>query len=406
MRRAAPVYAGLAIVVAVLFGPTGISPATVTSSAASSPAFSIGLWVLWLALITPALRAPFLAPGATYLRSLPIPVLAWWSLLVALALSLQFPWIVLWALGSGPAQALGAASMCGAMAIFIGVRPRTTIEAVLELVCLGALMTFVITQPDHLWFVAGVPTFVGAVIVGWSRAPEHSAGRGLRVHPRATHSPLFALTATHLAMLARERRAAVVRALMLAGLGGALAGAFARSNQVAGSGFASLVLAVGAVTLAIAAGAIAAPILESERRARWMLDSAGASGELRVVASTVAVAVVLAGLGAAHGACAAWVTGGDAAELVRATGGAVVLAIGLGAIALRGARFAELRGGIDGSRVVAVMVGAAVISLIAIGWQGELGLVVVVSVAVVATASGRKLAAAPHQRWQRRRNRA
>ncbi|MGK4004817.1 hypothetical protein WMF31_19455 [Sorangium sp. So ce1036] len=89
VARAMPLYMGVAVVAAVLFGGNGMQAAQVTGLAGASLPFRLALWAGWLFLGTPAARALLRAPATFFLRALPVPrreLLAAHALLLAVFL--------------------------------------------------------------------------------------------------------------------------------------------------------------------------------------------------------------------------------------------------------------------------------------------------------------------------------
>jgi hypothetical protein len=70
-RRALAAWLGLAIVAAVVFGPTAMHPSDLTGLALHDPGVGLALGVTWLLVFVPTARVIVRAAPAAYLGSLP-----------------------------------------------------------------------------------------------------------------------------------------------------------------------------------------------------------------------------------------------------------------------------------------------------------------------------------------------
>jgi hypothetical protein len=317
MRRALPVWAGVAVLAGVVMGGNGMHPSALTGAALGSWRFGAGLALTWLVLVVPAARA-MLDPALTaYLRALPGPRGGRRAVSAAVLLAVQAPWAALWWIGEGPAA--GSAAAAGGAAV-----------------------------------AAAVAELAGRV--RWPhRAPRWRGGLG-------------AVIGAHRRLLMRGRGAAIVRAIGVAWLGGAAAGLIARANQLSGDETVWWTLIVGALALPIAIGALALPVVDGDRRLGWLLRASGCSWPTRVAAAALVLAVVGAGLGVVA-AAAAWGIGEvEAGTALALAGWMALLGAGLGGLALRAGVWAGAHG--DATRVVVAMAGAAMASFLAIGVLG------------------------------------
>lgn len=315
-RRAAAVWVGAAILGAVIFGPTGMQPADLTSLALHAPVAGTVLGLIWLLVYLPIARVIVRAEAASYLRSLPGPVLAPRLLGVGALLGLQLPWLALWAIGDG-----------------------------LRGVCLVIGETCVI-----------------AALARWR--PPSLTGRT----PVWT-GPGRALLGVHLRALRRRAGDALLRGTGIAILAGATAGLFVRNNQVTGAGAAVLGASVIAVVLVPAQVGALLVLLDSHRASGWLAHSLGISRGARTAALAVVITIVqLAATALALGATAA-VSGPDVATLglLAVTSLAVAIGAALGAT--------RVLLGAEASLTIAARTvsGAVMVAAIAVIWLGLLG---------------------------------
>ncbi len=400
LRQLLPIYVGIGMVAAVVFGPTGMTAADVTGAAADSAGFRLGLWALWLTALAPATRSLVTAPAGFYLRALPIPR-GHHYLLVGGALAVaQLPWGWLWLRGAGPGPAAAAVTVALAILCAQAIRPRSGGERLLALGGIAAGLGAVgVGAAWPILLALGLAGSALALPAAWRRAPEIAApGPGAPVRGPAG----LALAVALLALIWRRRGAALVRALLVTALGAAVAVLAARANQVTPAGLETLSLAIAALSSILIAGGCAGAALEAERDSRWLLDTTGTGGATRVAATTLAVAAIAGGFAALHGVGVAW--GADAGALApRLAGGAAAQAIGLAAIAVALARWVERPSGIDGTLVVSGLVLVLLGVVIAVAVLGEPALWGIDGLALFAALSSVGVAARPGVRRGRRR---
>lgn len=331
-RRATPVWAGVAIVGAIVFyGPNGMKPHDVTDAVRAKAGVGVAVIAAWLLLIAPVGRALVRAPGTEYLRSLPAPRGARWAIAAAGAVVAQLPWWLLWSAGAG--RVAGLVAMLGAAAVTVAV---------------GA-----------------VP-----VVARRARVPVW------RARWRAA-------AGVHLRGVVRVAGASIVRGVGFALLAGALGGALVERNALVGAEAVVYAGAIAAVLIAIGlAGSIAA-VAASELRLEWIARSTG-MGAARAGATVVVLAAVGGGLGAVAGVIAAVIAGGSAGAVTVVQVAAATVAIGVG-MALAGTRVAtwarRVSDGVDvvdGTRVVVGVAGIGVVAVAALGAFGAVGLVAIV----------------------------
>lgn len=284
-RRAGAVWASLAVLAAVVMGPTALTPPTVVVLLRGSPLVSGLLAALWLALLHPVARILMRAEAASFLRTLPAPRGA-----------PALPWLTL-ALMHAPVPALLAAG---------GLR-QGALLAWIALICASALL--------------------GAV--RWPQRPRPPAR--------------FASSGAGLRQILRRRLLAddaLLRALGFTGLAGLGAALLIGNNQLLGASASTLGLGVVVVLGTPAWAAVIQPLAVVHRRL-WPLC---ASSGVPHVAYVGALAAVLAGaliflcvLAAALAALASQLPPGDA---LRMLAGAAVLGLALGAAGVTVAHWA------------------------------------------------------------------
>ena len=276
---------------AVIFGGNGLSPRGFVHILGTSWAARLGLWLLWLIPFAHATRVIWDAPEALLLRTWPLSRARLLVVPLALLGYVELPWALLLGLGGGPICGLtGAIAAVGAHAlVFAGIR---TIADALAAALLAAAILLV---PGHpLALLAAMPAAAIAVLAAWDRGGE-------RRRPR-TFRWARGLTGANLAAVLRQEGALLVRAFLLAGMGGGMALLGARNNDVARvASLVRIVLAVGAVTLTVALAGAAAATQRVDARDGWLLHLSGAGLRRRRRAAAFAVALLGLVIGAIHG---------------------------------------------------------------------------------------------------------
>jgi hypothetical protein len=249
-RRAAAVWVGCGIVAALVFGPTGMHPADLTSLALHAPAVGAVLGVTWLLVFVPVARVIVHADGAVYLRALPAPTYAPLAIAAGALVFLQLPWALVWIVGDG----------VRGLAIVVGL------------------------------------TLVIVLLARWRpRRPRAS-------WPAWRHDGT-ALQSIHMRALRRRAGDALVRGVGLSILAGAAAGLFVRNNHAVGADAAALGAAVIAVVLVPAQVGALLVVLDTHRQVRWLATSLGITRGTRIAALAGAVGTLqLAGSLIATGA--------------------------------------------------------------------------------------------------------
>jgi hypothetical protein len=285
--RAAPLYFGIAVVCAILFGGNGMDAADAVRSLATFVPLRVGLWAAWLLATAPVARLLVDAPTTFWLRSLPG---ARAGVLAAVAIGLaavEAPWVVLFARGAGPVAG-AAALLCAAAAhaSLIGGPPL-----------LAALIVAAVALGAPAWALVAVGAAAGMVAVPAAvrAAPERAARPQV---PLVKGPAPVALALAYLASAWRAAPAAASRAVIVAAAGGALAALLSRNTGQ------SLQLAVGAPMLVLASGGLVDAILAAEREAGWLLTASGAASSARAAGRAGAAAAVGAGAGAVFAALA------------------------------------------------------------------------------------------------------
>ncbi len=343
-RRAAPTWAGVAIVAGVVMGGNGLAPADAVEIASSSVRALAVLGGAWLLLAVASVRVAFDAPGAAYLRALPGGVVAERAAIAVAAAGVHAPWGALWLLGGGVGRGLAA------------------------------------------WAAMTLLSLVVAGIAG-------KLGRAPRV-PRWT-SPVGAMAGVHVRSLVRRRASALVTGAGLAALGGAFAalviGHEARDARDA------IVVAGAVASIALAASLVAAAtaVTESDRSIGWMTAASAVAPSTRRASSALVLAVLGVGAGLVATGAAVAVAPLSPAMLgaVVATHAAIGLGLGLAAVEVgaRARRIDVASGGraIDGARVVVGLLLVGIVGLVAIGLFREGGVAAFVAIGAGAAAGGR-----------------
>ena len=311
-RAVAPLYAGIAVVASVLFGPQGMSAADAIGSLDSSPPLRLGLWGAWLVAATPAARLLFERPDTFYLRALPVARWRFWLIHALHLAGLQLPWILLHLRGGGWQAALAAAC------ITVGAHALLCARSLRWPEVLAAGLLIVATALARDWEIpAGVLAAAIGIPTAFRRAPERASRR----RSSAIRGPaVIALATSYLLVLPRRAPAAIVRAVALTATGAAFAALVARNNQMTGDGsIIALSLGVLAFFQLAGAGGLHRAIHGAAEATGWILDSTGTRRAVRRAATGGAIALCTAGCGLLHGAGVALALGarpGLAAALV------------------------------------------------------------------------------------------
>lgn len=279
LRRAIPLYVGLAMASGLIFGGNGMRAADVTHMAERSPGFRVVFVLIWLLCATPGVRALIFAREALLLRSLPVPRLQFLLALAAHLALLELPLVGLWARGAGPLAALGLLVLC-VSAHAVAVAGRFGFP-------LGLLMAAVALHlaPPSSWMMGLLPVLALALTRAFRLAPEKPPADE---RPWVFGAPLSALFTTHLALLRRVHGAVLLRAFLYMLVALAIAVLAVRNNAPRSpsqaAALALLPLAPGAL---LVGGTLAGPALLGERQLRWLLASTGTSGRTRALAASL-----------------------------------------------------------------------------------------------------------------------
>ncbi len=311
-RRALVFGSGLALAASVLFAPQGLQARDVVRWFHAAAATRAALGALWVLLATPVVAGAFDAPGTRTLRATPVPRRVWIAWVGALVLALQLPVGALFARAGEPATGLSAMAMAAAIeAGLVGLarHARPARRAALAGLTLAAAALVVVDVPAPVSLGLALALCAMATSAAWRVALDAAAGavRWTRRGP-----PFLVLAVAHALRLTRAARARLALAAGAAGLG---AGALALSlrNDPPAAPIARA-LAVLGLPLAVAAGVLVAPLLESEARVaalarvmrtRWTtlfaafaLALATPTSALAATAAVTARAASSAGLGA------------------------------------------------------------------------------------------------------------
>ncbi|WP_437282616.1 hypothetical protein WME90_19160 [Sorangium sp. So ce375] len=373
--RAMPLYMGMGLVAAVVFGGNGMHPSQLTGLAAESPPFRVGLWGAWLLVGTPAARALLRAPATFFLRALPVPrraLLAAHALLLAVA---ELPWVALWALGAGALAGCAACIASLAARCMLLARPRGARELAALALLAGAVA---LGAPAWILLACAAPALAVGLRAAVARAPEIPAGRERSMIPSSAPvlgGALVALSLAYLAALVRGYRAVLVRCLALGAIGALAAAVWSRNSGQLGGGPLAAASLVALTPVALCAGAgLSGPVLREERRLAWLLDACGAAAGLRAGAAAAAVAAPLVALALAHGAAVGALTRAAPSVALRLLGGAALAGLFLSGIALGCVRWSVRQDGRDSSRVLLSVLAALAASIAAAWTLGELAL--------------------------------
>ena len=327
-RRAAAVWASLAIIAGIVMGPTGLMPRDVIDLLMHGPGAALLLGGLWLALLHPVARTLVRAEAALYLRSLPAPPIAPWLPALALA-SMQLPPPILFAAG-------GRAEV--AIAVWLGL-----------------------TAASHALAHLVLPP----------RAPRPLRWKG----------PGQALAAVLAGRLFSDD--AMLRAFAFAGLGGAGASLMIRNNQLIGAAASTLGLGTLIVLGTPAWAAVTQPLAVAHRRLWPLCAATGMSAATWMAALTCVLAAVLAALFGFAGLIAGGLGGLSPVDVARLVGGALLLGAAAGVAAVRVSAWAT-RANQVAERVLSGSLLVSALLALLLGLFGEVALLAAPALAAVA----------------------
>ena len=331
-----PVWAGIGIGAALLFGPTALHADDATCGLLATPAALAVVALTWIVLCVPTAHALLRAPGSEYLRGLPRRGGVRALLIFVGAMVAQLPWLALWGLGRGAPAALIASSSCA-----------------LAMIALGAIRAPAV--------IARVPH--------WRSATTAMIG----VHARA---------------IVRTAGAAASRALGFALLGGMAAGGLIAANQLHGIAAITAACVATLITVAIASAGITVAIARSDRNARWLSHATGTSWIARVTAMATIAATIHLALAITVGAVAAWMgnEGSYDAVVMLAMTALIGLAHGVATpwIAAIAQRNADGANRINGATIVACEALMTIIALTALGTFGLRTIAALLAVGIAA----------------------
>jgi hypothetical protein len=303
-RRVAPLYFGILIVAAILFGGRyAMRAADAVDSLARSTPLRLGLWTAWTVATLPAAHVLFATPSTFYLRSLPstrVPMVA----AVTLGLvAVESPWIVLHIRGGGP--------LVGAAAAVVAAGLHTALLAQAFVVAALLLATVAWPAPTALSLALGAAAVVFSGRAAFRSAPERTSSP----ERRAVAGPApVALALAYLVSAWRSTPGAFLRAALVGLAGAALTALVARNNDAGGS--LAFALAMTAPVLVLALGGIVEAVIAAEREAVWLVAATPASATVRVAARVGAVGASGLVAGAALAAVVAAAAGGGPALVV------------------------------------------------------------------------------------------
>lgn len=296
---AAPLYLSIAVVAAVLFGPSRLSSADACAAAIDSMGIRAGLWIGWLLISLPVVRSLLVVPDTHWLRALPLPSCWMWLVHTGLVVAAQAPWIVLW--GSGRGLTTGIAyGVAAAAAQVLLLIPTIAVSRVL-LLAVTVTAPIALVPPPVLLCGALVVLLLGARDA-WARAPE-GRSRGGSVLALFRGPRWAALPATYLVDLWRGHSSRLVRALLTSLTGSAAIWLVIRNNQLEEpSQRVKAAMIVCCPTLAMSLTGIASRCLAVERENQWLLDITSIRVSHRIVGLCITVSLLGFLLGAVIGA--------------------------------------------------------------------------------------------------------
>lgn len=412
LARLVPLYLGVAAPAAVVFGPNGMAPADLMQDIRGSVGVRAALWVSWLVVSWPVAQAVLDARWSLYLRWLPAARSVTTLAVAALLVSVQSAWALLWWTGAGPGEAITAATVAAAIHAVGLIAPRTRAEALVRWLALALGLGGAIAVP---WWGAWWPlALVGAAVAlllavsaAWTRAPEYRRQR--RWMP-TSRRPSVLLAQRYLSGLARTRLGLLIRCALVVALGAALTHLIGAANDLGAAELAIFSVGVAVVTLSACAAGITGPVVDAEQGLSWLLTSMDVRAQVRVRARSLALGVVGAALGCAHGALASWSLG--ATDMAYFIGTGALLGFGLCVLAGRAGAWSlttvnahgrvthqagsdrpppqplATRAGpvlsrVDGGRVIAAVIGLLIASLVLLSLIGEAVVLLIASAGLI-----------------------
>ncbi len=284
--------------IGVVFGGNGMQPADVVRALAASAAFRLAFLATTGLIAAPVIGPALLAPGALFVRSLPVRRSALVGLVAAAAALVEVPVFFLFVAARAPVAGIAFGCAAAALALLLGTRATTPIAVAAS-------------ASSSVALVAGLPAALAAPVAvaalglvareAWVHAPEragHSAGAVALVRG----GPARAVAAVHALRLLRREAPALVRGALFALGAGILIPIVAANRGAVGAGPSLVVLLVVAtLPVVVALSGVCASILDNERSLRWLLDATGATRAARHGGAAAA----LGGLGGAAGAIVA-----------------------------------------------------------------------------------------------------
>ncbi len=281
LERAIPLYGGVAIVAAILFGPTGVDPRDIAGRMAGSTALRCVVWAAWLLMSAPVVGPLLRDRRGDFLRGLPISKRAQFAAFAMWSVASQLPMVALVGAGAGGLAALRAALLGATAAVLLAATSRRPTEIA---ALVGVLIALGIDASG--WSVLALaPAALLAAHGVWERAPEVATSSAGLVRGPAP----VALGIAHALRILRIEQAAMLRALGWAFGGGAVVAIAARNSDRLGAD--TFVLAGLAIPIILASSAVAKPLRESDRTLDVVLRSAGATDREREVALGGAIAL-------------------------------------------------------------------------------------------------------------------
>jgi len=281
LARAVPLFGAIGIGAAIVFAANGLRAAVAVRAMHESLGVRAAIWIVWIALATPATSAAFDAPGTRTLRSIARKSAALVACVVALVALVQAPMVALFARGDrAPAAVavalLGTAACAAASVAWRSRRALAILAGTCAVVAIDrALPPLVAIAPAALlaWH---------AVREAWRSALEERPST--RIVRRAP--PAIALAMAYVARMIRDARGRLQSSALVTSLGGGVLALSLRNDPDARPVQRALV--VLALPISTACALLAAPAIETEARITPTLRAT------RTKPLTVALAMILA----------------------------------------------------------------------------------------------------------------